>query len=84
MRDFLISVRKQKGKTVDELASKLGISASFYYKIEQGVRNPTIHLAKRIAEIFDSTVDELFFTDEIEDMPSNGIDNVSITITDNG
>lgn len=64
MRKMLICTRKQKGLTVDKIASDLGISASFYYKIEKGVRNPTITLAKRIAQIFGKTVDELFF-DEV-------------------
>lgn len=60
MRIVLREVRKQKSITVKDVANKLGISESFYYKIETGIRNPTIDLAKRIADFFDKTVDTLF------------------------
>jgi len=66
MRNLLITVRKKNGITVEQIASELGISSSFYYKIEQGVRNPTIFLAKRIAEKFGFTVDELFFNKHLD------------------
>lgn len=67
MRTVLKEARKKKGLTVPDVAGKLGISASFYYKIEQGVRNPTIELAKQIADSLGSTVDDLFFADELDD-----------------
>lgn len=52
------------------MAKRLNISASFYYKIERGTRNPTIELAKAIANILDKTVDELFFANDL-DVSSN-------------
>lgn len=67
MRAVLKETRKNKGLTVPDVAGKLGISASFYYKIEQGVRNPTIELAKQIADTLGGTVDDLFFADELDD-----------------
>ncbi|WP_242826062.1 helix-turn-helix transcriptional regulator [Desulfurispora thermophila] len=42
------------------IVTKLNISTSLYYKIEQGVRNPSLLLAKAIADSLGSTVDELF------------------------
>lgn len=54
-------MRLEKGfKEVDKLANIIGISASYYYKIEQGKRTPSIDLAKRIADALDSSIDEIF------------------------
>lgn len=61
MRKALITQRKAKEFTQREMAEKLGISLSFYIKIEHGKRNPGLELAQKIAESLDSTVDELFF-----------------------
>lgn len=67
MRDKLIALRKQKGKelgiklTQEKVASQLNISRSFYNMIETGDRNPSLHLAKKIAEYFATGVEEIFF-----------------------
>ena len=61
MRRVLINERKKSGLSVKEIAEKLEISTSFYYKIEGELRNPTLILAKKIANIFDRDVEELFF-----------------------
>lgn len=60
MRDNLKKIRKNHGLSVEEIASELNISKSFYYKIESGIRNPTIFLAKRIAKFFRVEIEELF------------------------
>ncbi|MGE5585797.1 MAG: helix-turn-helix transcriptional regulator [Bacillota bacterium] len=61
MRDALRKARKAKGLTVADMAKMLRISPSFYYKIEQGVRNPTLELAKSIADTVGRSVEEVFF-----------------------
>lgn len=61
MRKKLVEKRKSKKFTQRKMAEKLGISLSFYIKIEQDKRNPGLELAQKIAELLDSTVDELFF-----------------------
>ena len=61
MRTRLKETRKAKGLTVADMAARLKVSRSFYYKIEAGIRNPTIDTAKEIADMLVSTVDELFF-----------------------
>jgi putative transcriptional regulator len=66
LRSVLIVARKAKGMKVKEAAHKLGISSSFYYKIESGVRNPTMELAKSIADLYEKTVDELFFNHHLD------------------
>lgn len=60
MRDNLKKVRKDYGLSVEEIANELNISKSFYYKIESGIRNPTISLAKKIAKLFKLEIEELF------------------------
>lgn len=51
---------------VEEIAKSVGISQSYYYKIEQGVRIPGVDLAKKIADQFDSNVDDLFFKQYVD------------------
>ncbi|WP_424475354.1 helix-turn-helix transcriptional regulator [Oceanobacillus kimchii] len=69
MSNNLRRVRLEKGfKDVEKLSSKLGISASYYYKIEKGNRTPGIYLAKNIADILEHTVDDLFFNQKLDEM----------------
>lgn len=63
MRKKLIVLRKEKGLTQRQVADQLGVTRSFYGMIETGDRNPTLDLARRIAELFGTSVDELFFAD---------------------
>ena len=67
MREQLRKLRIEKGLSVEDAASMVGISPSHYYKIEQGRRNPTIAVARRIADVLGSTVDALFFASELDD-----------------
>lgn len=67
MRNNLRKVRLRSGYSdVNKLASKIGISASYYYKIEQGIRTPGIDLAKKIADTLNETVDDLFFNPDLD------------------
>ncbi|SFE50833.1 putative transcriptional regulator [Lentibacillus persicus] len=69
MRTNLRNIRLNQGyKDVVEIANSVGISTSYYYKIEQGKRNPGIDLAKRIADVLNHTVDELFFDQSLDIM----------------
>lgn len=71
MRTRLKETRKAKGLTVADMAARLKVSRSFYYKIEAGIRNPTIDTAKEIADMLGSTVDELFFNPRLDDSSSD-------------
>lgn len=54
--------RKEKGLTLKELASKLGITASYLCHLERGSRkNPSIELMKKISKELDKTINEIFF-----------------------
>ena len=70
MRSNLKKLRKKHNLSVSDIARKLNISTSFYYKIESGDRNPTMLLAKQICNIIHANVDEIFF-DSSSDRESN-------------
>lgn len=70
MRTILKNARIEKGYSVSRAAGLLKISTSFYYKIEKGNRNPTIELAKKIANLLDKTVDEIFFNSQLDESSS--------------
>jgi putative transcriptional regulator len=59
-------LRRQHGYTQEGLARELGISGDYVNMIENGRRTPGLALAKRIADYFGVTVDELFFYTEDE------------------
>lgn len=68
MRENLKNARIKKGITVSKIAKLTNISASFYYKIESGLRNPTMNLAKRISDILGKGIEYLFFNDNLDEM----------------
>ncbi|MGG2466824.1 helix-turn-helix transcriptional regulator [Paraclostridium bifermentans] len=53
--------RKKNKFTQSELAKKVGVTKDYISMIERGKKNPGIFLAKRIAMILNSTIDEIFF-----------------------
>lgn len=53
--------RKKNNFTQLELAKKVGVTKDYISMIERGKKNPGIFLAKRIAMILNSTIDEIFF-----------------------
>lgn len=64
MRLRLIRLRKERKMTQQQVAEVLGITRSFYGMIETGDRNPTLDLAKRIAELFQVDIEEIFFDEK--------------------
>ena len=61
----LQELRKQKGITQEELASKLYVSRTAISKWESGRGYPNIESLKAIAAFFSVTVDELLSTNEV-------------------
>ncbi len=63
MRYWLKEIRIKCGYTVKSLATDVGISESYYEKIERGERNAPVKTAKKIAEVlgFDW---QIFFEEE--------------------
>lgn len=54
--------RTKENMTQEELANLLGISKDYLSMIERGIRNPSFKLAKKIADVFCTTVDDIFFS----------------------
>lgn len=53
--------RERKGLTQKEAAELLNISVDYLSMLERGTRTPGFNLAKRIADMYDTTIDEIFF-----------------------
>ena len=57
LRKFRISLKK----TQNEMAELLGITLSFYNKIELGLKNPSLKTIKKFKEVFPTAnVDNIF------------------------
>lgn len=68
MRDRLISFRKSLGLTIDEMSKKIGVSNSFYEKIEYGDRNPSFNFISSFKTAFpDTNADDIFFDNTLHD-----------------
>ncbi|MFX3673320.1 MAG: helix-turn-helix transcriptional regulator [Paenisporosarcina sp.] len=59
MRSKLIELRGLR--TLTEVSKDLGITRQMLSAIESGIRTPSLDLAKKIADYFESTIDEIFF-----------------------
>ncbi|ABG84175.1 DNA-binding protein [Clostridium perfringens ATCC 13124] len=53
--------RLSKNLSRSEIAKLLGISESYYTKIELGIRNPSYNFLKKFKSKFRCTLDEIFF-----------------------
>lgn len=54
--------REGKRMTQRQMASKIGVSLSYYRKIEQGENNPSYQFMKKLKDVFPkASVDKLFF-----------------------
>ncbi|WP_373368013.1 MULTISPECIES: helix-turn-helix domain-containing protein [Bacillus] len=50
-RKWLSKMRKEIGKTQEEIATAAGIKRAYYSQIELGSRSPSVGVAKRISKI---------------------------------
>lgn len=48
----LIVFRESKGLNPEQMASMIGVSSSYYYKVEQGTRNPSYNFILKIKSTF--------------------------------
>jgi putative transcriptional regulator len=66
IQERLRQARKAKGISMTFMAEKLGYkSASGYANIESGYTKLSLEAAKKIAEILDVELDELFFKEKL-------------------
>jgi len=59
-REKLIKHRKNLGLTQEQLAKKAYISRAYLTNLESGKYTPSLKVARRLSEILNSSVDELF------------------------
>lgn len=60
MNAALYQERKRQNKTQQQIADLAGISLKSYQRIEKGVQDPSVSVAKLIAKALKSTVERLF------------------------
>lgn len=53
--------RESKNLTQQQMADKIGISLSFYSKIEAGFKKPSYNFIKKVTEAFDDVNTNIFF-----------------------
>ncbi len=82
MRRNLINARHRRGLTQTELAQAVGAkSPGTISMLESGTSRPSWVLANKLADFFETTVDELFMTDEdavIQIIIDRGYDNAAV------
>lgn len=57
--DIIVKKRHELGLTQEELAQKVGISRGMLAMVERGTKQVNLRLAKKLAEVFECTVDDL-------------------------
>lgn len=56
--------RKQTGMSLEEMSSKIGISAGYLCHLEKGTRkNPSTQIMENIAKVLNKTIVEVFFSE---------------------
>ena len=61
MNNRLAKMRKERGWSQEQLSKKLGVSRQTVISIEKGHFDPSLPLAFRLAYIFDSTIEDIFW-----------------------
>ncbi|MEK7086458.1 MAG: helix-turn-helix transcriptional regulator [Patescibacteria group bacterium] len=60
IKNFVYTLRTQKGLTQEELAEKAGVTRQTVIAIEKGNYTPSVLLALKIASIFKAQVEDVF------------------------
>lgn len=62
MNDFLLKFRKEKNLTQEEFSCLLGITLTYYSKIELGLRNPSYNFLNKFKSVYpNASIDDIFF-----------------------
>lgn len=68
MNEMLIRFRESEGMTQREFSEKLGLTLTFYSKIELGVRNPSYNFLVKFKKAFPKeSVDHIFFENKLHE-----------------
>jgi len=67
----LRSLRQKKGASLQSVADSLGVSVSHLSRIERGLADPTLGQLRKLADLYGTTLREIFENDEgaLEDKP---------------
>lgn len=65
---ILKELRETAGYTQEDMAEKLDVVVSHYNMMENGKRKISLDFAKKIADIFGKSIDEIFFADNFHNM----------------
>lgn len=60
VRTFMKQRRMELGLSQEAAARRAGISTSMWVQVESGTRTPSLEVARRIASVLRSTIDQLF------------------------
>lgn len=60
----LKELRTEAGLSQFELAVRVGVTPAYIGYLENGDRDPSLSVAKRIADYFDTTVDDIFLPND--------------------
>ncbi|HSW56951.1 MAG TPA: helix-turn-helix transcriptional regulator [Dehalococcoidales bacterium] len=67
IRTKIKELRARHNLTQDELAEKVGVTRQTMLYLEKGRYNPSLILAHKVAEVLDSTIEEVFIIEEDSD-----------------
>ncbi len=87
LHQFIHQQRVKRGITQEYLASALDVSRPTYIQIERGKREPTISEARKLAAIFDLSLEAFLAEREpkheiiVEQEPAGGADDLQIRVT---
>lgn len=61
MNNNIVKFRNLNNWTQKEVAQKIGITTSYLGMIELGVRTPSLEIAYKIAQLFNVSIEDIFF-----------------------
>ena len=67
IQDALKTLRTYRALQQNELAKKLKISSSFLCEIEVGKKSPNLKLLQKYAEVFEISISDIFYLQDIID-----------------
>lgn len=65
LRNKLKALRAEHDYNQQDMADYLGIKRTTYHNKETGKNDFTVSEAKQIAKLFDTSIDDIFFTDKV-------------------
>ena len=64
MKNIIKQLRKEHNITQEDLANAVGVTRQTVISLENGKYNASLQLAHKIAQYFDTTIEEVFIFEE--------------------